>query len=190
MKSRKPMARKSSPGNGKAAASKAPTRSTAKAAPKKKVAWMPPGYHNITPYLVCRDASKAIEFYKKALGAKERFRMPGPGGTVAHAELEIGDSLFMLGEESPQQGALAPPTIGGTATGIFIYTEDVDKAFARAIAAGATSEQPPTDMFWGDRYGKFRDPFGHRWSMATHVEDVSPKEMARRSAEAAKQFAT
>jgi PhnB protein len=168
---------------------KKPAARARKAPAKKKVAAIPPGYHTITPYLVCRGASAAIEFYKKALGAKEKVRMGGPDGKVMHAEIQIGNSMVMLGDEAPQTGASAPPTLGGSSVGIFIYTEDVDKAYARAIAAGATAEQPPTDMFWGDRYCKFGDPFGHKWSMATHTEDVPPKEMGRRMAEAAAQGA-
>lgn len=163
------------------------TKTTKKAAPrpaaKKKVAPIPPGYHTVTSYLVCREAARAIEFYKKAFGAKERFRMAGPDGKIAHAELQVGNSIVMLGDEAPQFGATAPQTVGGTPVGLFIYSENVDKAYAKAIAAGATSEQPPTDMFWGDRYCKFSDPFGHKWSIATHIEDVSPKEMKRRGDE-------
>jgi len=158
----------------------------AKSAPakkKKKVGPVPPGYHTVTPYLVCRGAADAIEFYKKAFGAKELMRMPGPGGGLAHAEIRIGDSHVMLGDEWPSMGASAPQTIGGTAVHIFLYVKDVDKAFAQATAAGASVEMPPTDMFWGDRYCKLADPFGHKWGMATHFENVSPKEMARRSAE-------
>lgn len=154
----------------------AKTRSAA----KKKVAPIPPGYHTVTPYLVCRNAAAAIEFYKKALGAKEKLRMTAPDGTIAHAEITIGGSVVMLGEESPQMGNTSPQTLGGSPGGVFIYLPDVDKAYARAIAAGAKTEMPPTNMFWGDRYCKFIDPFGHRWSMGTHIEDVSPKEMARR----------
>jgi uncharacterized glyoxalase superfamily protein PhnB len=133
---------------------------------------------------VCRGASDAIDFYKKAFGARELTRMSAPDGSLAHAEIRIGDSPVMLGDEAPQMGAVAPPTIGGTAVHIFLYVKDVDKAFAQATGAGATVEMPPTDMFWGDRYCKLADPFGHKWSMATHIEDVPPKEMARRAAEA------
>jgi PhnB protein len=160
-----------------------------KAPAKKTVAAIPPGYHTITPYLICRGASDAIEFYKKALGAKEKVRMPGPDGKVMHAEIQIGNSMVMLGDEAPQTGATAPPTIGGTATSIMIYTENVDKLYARAVAAGATSEMAPTDMFWGDRFCKLGDPFGHKWTIATHTEDVPAKEMRRRMAEAAAQGA-
>jgi PhnB protein len=159
-------------------------KKTAEPAAKKKVAPIPPGYHTVTPYIVCREAAKAIEFYKKAFGAKEKLRMAGPDGKVMHAEIMIGNSTIMLGDEMPQMGATAPQTIGGTASGLFIYTDQVDKAYAKAIAAGAIAEMPPTNMFWGDRYCKFADPFGHKWSIATHIEDVSPKEMMRRGAEA------
>ena len=155
----------------------------AKSAAKKKVPAVPPGYHTVTPYLVCRGTAEAIEFYKKAFGAKERVRMAGPGGSVAHAELKIGDSHVMLGDEMPSMGSSAPPTVGGTSVHVFLYVKDVDKAFAQATAAGASVEMPPQDMFWGDRYCKLVDPFGHKWGMATHFENVSPKEMARRSAE-------
>lgn len=174
----------------KKSAKKSRTGSTsARKAAKKKVAPIPAGYYTVTPYLVCREAAKAIEFYKKALDAKEKLRMPAPDGSIAHAELKIGNSVVMLGDENPAMGATAPQTVGGTASGLFIYTANVDKAFAKAIAAGAKAEQPPTDMFWGDRYAKFSDPFGHKWSMATHVEDLSPKEMAKRGAEAMAQMA-
>ena len=172
----------------KTVSKKSPARKSAakaKAAPaKKKVAPVPAGYHTVTPYIVCRGASDAIDFYKKAFGAKEMLRMPMPDGKIAHAEIRIGDTVVMLGDESPQMGATAPQTIGGTASAVFLYVKDVDKAFAQATAAGATTEMPPTNMFWGDRYCKLADPFGHKWSMATHIEDVPPKEMGRRAAEA------
>ena len=155
-----------------------------RAAPKKKVSPVPAGYHTVTPYLVCRNASEAIEFYKKAFGAKEKMRMAGPDGKVAHAEIRIGDSHVMLGDEAPEFGARAPQTVGGSPVHIFLYLPNVDKVFAQATAAGATAEMPPTDMFWGDRYCKLSDPFGHKWNMATHIEDMTPKEMARRGAQA------
>jgi PhnB protein len=161
-------------------AKKAPARKAA----RKKVAPIPKGYHVVTPYIVCRSAAKAIDFYKRAFSARERLRMDAPNGTIAHAEMQIGDSIFMLGDEMPQMGATAPETVGGTASGLFIYHKDVDKAFAQAVAAGAKTEMPPTDMFWGDRYCKLLDPFGHKWSIATHVEDVSAKEMAKRGKDA------
>ena len=161
----------------------APKRVQAKTSKAKKVSPVPKGYHTATPYLVCRGAAEAIEFYKKAFGARELLRMPMPDGRVAHAEIQIGDSRVMLGDESPEQGARAPQTVGGTPVHIFLYLKDVDKTFAQATGAGATVEMPPMDMFWGDRYCKVQDPFGHKWNMATHIEDLTPKEMARRGAE-------
>jgi PhnB protein len=161
-----------------------PKAAKKKPAAKKKVAPIPAGYHSVTPYLVLRGAVKAIDFYKQAFGAKEKLRMTGPDGKIAHAEISIGNSIVMMGDEMPQMGATAPQTIGGTASGLFIYTKDVDALYAKAMSAGCSSEQPPTDMFWGDRYAKLVDPFGHKWSMATHVEDLSPKEMAKRGAAA------
>ena len=155
---------------------------TSKAA--RKVSPVPKGYHTATPYLVCRGAAEAIEFYKKAFGAREILRMPMPDGRVAHAEIQIGDSRLMLGDEAPEQGARAPQSVGGTPVHIFLYLKDVDKTFAQATGAGATVEMPPMNMFWGDRYCKVQDPFGHKWNMATHIEDLTPKEMARRGAEA------
>jgi uncharacterized glyoxalase superfamily protein PhnB len=139
---------------------------------------IPDGYHALTPYLIVRGADKAIEFYKKAFGATERFRMPGPDGKIMHAEMQISDSAFMLGEECLEMDAKSPQTTGGSCVGIHIYTEDVDAAFARAIKAGAMSTAPVTDMFWGDRFGKLTDPFGHTWSIATHTKDLSPDQMA------------
>jgi PhnB protein len=170
-------------------------KSTKKAAPKKKAAKkavkkarkvspVPPGYHTVTPYLVCRNASDAIAFYKKAFGAKELFRMPMPDGSIAHAEIMIGDSHVMIGDENPQMGGKSPQALGGSPVYVFLYVKDVDAVFNKAAAAGATVTMPLMDMFWGDRYGKLSDPYGHQWSLATHIEDVSPKEMARRSADA------
>ena len=149
---------------------------------------IPEGYHSITPQLTCRDAVRAIDFYKQALGAKEVVRMAGPNGKVMHAELQIGDSRFMIGDEFPGMSAAPSPTALHS-TSLFVYTEDVDAAFNRAVKAGAHADMPPTNMFWGDRYGKFTDPFGHQWGVATHVEDVAPAEMQRRSEEWTKQMA-
>jgi uncharacterized glyoxalase superfamily protein PhnB len=167
------------------------TRGKARAAKAtaKKVSAVPKGFHTVSPYLVCRGAAGAIDFYKKAFGAKERTRMHGPDGSITHAEITIGDSIVMLGDEMPQMGSSAPQTVGGTPVHVFLYLASVDKVFARAVAAGATVEMPLTDMFWGDRYGKLVDPFGHKWSMATHIEDVTPKEMKRRGDEFMKQQA-
>ncbi len=182
----------------KKAASKTAARmktKTAKTAKKraaaKKVLPIPRGYHAVTPFLTCRGAADAIEFYKRAFGAKEKVRMTGPDGSIMHAEIQIGDSVVMLGEESVAMGSPSPKTIGGTASGLFIYTKNVDHAYAKAIATGATPEMPPMDMFWGDRYCKFTDPFGHKWSMATHIEDVPMKQMIKRGqAEMAKMAAS
>jgi PhnB protein len=140
---------------------------------------IPEGYHSITPYLTVRDASRAIEFYKQAFGATERGVMKGPDGKVMHAELMIGDSIIMLGDEYPHFGSLSPQAIGGSASGLHIYVENVDSAFDRAVKAGAAVEMPVSDMFWGDRYGKLKDPFGHKWSIATHKADLSADEMKR-----------
>jgi PhnB protein len=150
----------------------------------KKVSPVPAGFRTLTPYLICRNTAGAIEFYKKVFGAREISRMPMSNGGIAHAEIQIGDSRLMLGDEMPAMGASAPETVGGSPVQVFLYTPNVDKVFERAVAAGATGDMPPQDMFWGDRYAKLTDPFGHKWSMATHIEDVSPKEMARRGAEA------
>ena len=138
---------------------------------------IPEGYHTVTPSLTVRDAARAIEFYKRAFGAVEKGVMKGPDGKVMHAELRIGDSLVMLADEFPQFGSLSPLSIGGTGTGLHIYVEDVDSAFDRAIGAGAVVEMPVAEMFWGDRFGKLVDPFGHKWSMATHTRDMSMEEI-------------
>lgn len=143
---------------------------------------VPEGYYSVTPHLAVRGAAKAIEFYAKALGAEETFRMPGPGGVVVHAEIQIGNSRIMLGEEAPQMGSSSPQTLGGSPVSLLLYVDDVDKSFNRAISAGCTAQMPPTDMFWGDRYCKIQDPFGHHWEIATHKEDVAPEEMAKRMA--------
>ena len=140
---------------------------------------IPKGYHTITPFVTVRDAARAIEFYKQAFGAKEKGVMKGPEGKVMHAELVIGDSIIMLADEFPEFGSLSPQSIGGSGTGLHIYIEDVDSAFDRAVKAGATVEMPVADMFWGDRYGKLRDPFGHKWSIGTHKADLSMEEMKK-----------
>ena len=142
---------------------------------------VPDGYHSITPYLVCKGAAKAIEFYTRAFGAKEFVRMPGPEGRIMHAEVRIGDSMLMLADENPDRGAVAPPagTLARSAS-IMFYTDDVDATFKRALDLGASSIQTPTDMFWGDRMGNLMDPFGHQWAIATHKEDVTPDEMQKR----------
>ena len=145
-----------------------------------KVNPIPEGYRTVTPYLIIRDAARAIEFYVKAFGAKEVMRMPLPDGKLAHAEIQIGDSMIMMADENPEWGARSPQALNGTPVGVFLYVPDVDATFQRAVDAGATPTMPPSDMFWGDRYGKLKDPFGHEWSVGTHVEDVPPEEMGKR----------
>jgi PhnB protein len=140
---------------------------------------IPEGYHTLTPFLTVRNAVRAIEFYKQAFGAQERGVAKGPDGKVMHAELKIGDSVIMLSDEYPEFGSLSPQSIGGSPMGLHIYTENVDAAFDRAVKAGAQVEMPVSDQFWGDRYGKLKDPFGHKWSIATHVKDMSADEMKR-----------
>ena len=145
---------------------------------------IPDGYPQVTPYLCVDGAHAAIEFYVEVLGAKERMHMPSPGGKIGHAELELGDSLIMLSDEHPELGVLGPKTVGGTPVMISLYVEDVDAVFDRAVAAGATALRPVENQFYGDRSGQFEDPFGHRWNVASHVEDVPPEEMEKRMAEA------
>jgi PhnB protein len=145
------------------------------------VSAIPEGYHSVTPYLVIDGAAEAIRFYEKAFGAVEVLRMP-MGDRVAHAEVKIGDSHVMLSDEWPDMGYLGPLKRGGATASLMIYLPDVDAAFARALEAGATEERPPEDQFWGDRMGTLVDPFGHRWSLATHVEDVAEDEMQQRMA--------
>lgn len=152
-------------------------RSAAKAKAKRKVAPIPKGYHVLTPYLIVKGAADAIAFYARAFGAKEKLRLSMPDGSVMHGEVKIGDSYLMLTEENPAWGAKSPLALGGNATHVMIYVRDVDAAFARAVAAGCTAEMPPADMFWGDRYGKLRDPFGHQWSIATHIADLPQKKV-------------
>ena len=142
------------------------------------VAPIPAGYHTVTPYLIIKDAVKALDFYKRAFNAIELFRLDGPGGTIAHAEFKVGDSPVMFGE--PMEGYRDPKSMGGTPVSLMIYVTDVDKMFAQAIAAGATVQRPVADQFYGDRTGTLVDPFGHVWSIATHVEDVAPDEIKRR----------
>ena len=142
---------------------------------------IPEGYHSLTPYLAVEDASKAIEFYKEAFGAEENFRMPGPGGMIAHAELKIGDSKLMLSDPFPHSNVRPPAERGGPTGSVFMYVEDVDATFEQAQRAGAEVVSELEDMFWGDRFGTLSDPFGHVWSVATHKEDLSEEEMAERS---------
>ena len=143
---------------------------------------IPDGYPRVTPYLCIAGAEAAIGFYGDVLGAIERLRMPGPGGTIGHAELMLGDSVIMLSDEYEEMGLRSPKALGGTPVTISTYVEDVDAVFERAVQAGATVVRPVEDQFYGDRSGQFEDPFGHRWNVSTHVEDVPPDEMARRAA--------
>jgi PhnB protein len=142
---------------------------------------VPDGYHTVTAYLSLRSATQGLDFYKRAFGAQEVMRMPGADGKgIAHAEIRIGDSIVMLGDESPQ-GNPAPESLGGTPVSLFLYVDDVDKGFQRAVEAGAKAIMPPADMFWGDRFGKLKDPFGHEWGLATHKEDLTPEEIGKRA---------
>ncbi len=158
--------------------SKAPVKKAA--VQQKRVSPVPAGYHSVTPYLSIRGAAQAIEFYKKALGAKEIMRMPGPDGKVGHAEVQIGDSRVMLADEYEAIGFLSPQARGGTTVTLHVYVKDADAMVARASAAGAKITRPVEDQFYGDRTGTLVDPFGHVWSIATHVEDVAPDEIERR----------
>ncbi|MBP0599178.1 VOC family protein [Herbaspirillum sp. LeCh32-8] len=140
---------------------------------------IPPGMHSITPHLVCAGAAEAIEFYKKAFGANEGGRLAGPDGRLMHAHLTIGDSSLMLVDEMPEWKCLGPKALGGSPVTIHLYVKDADAVFAQAVAAGAEPTMPVADMFWGDRYGQVVDPFGHKWSIATHVRDLTPEQIAK-----------
>lgn len=146
-----------------------------------KVNPIPEGYHSITPYLTIRNAGAALEFYKQVFGAEERFRMADHDGRVGHAEIRIGDSLLMLSDEYPEMGARSPETIGGSPVMLHLYVEDVDAVVERALKAGAKLERPVENQFYGDRGGLLVDPFGHKWWVSTHVEDVPPEELERRA---------
>lgn len=148
-----------------------------------KVSPIPEGYGTITPYLHVKGAAEALAFYRDAFGAEEIYRMEGPGGTVMHAEMQLGDSRFMLADEMEDWGNTSPTTLGGSSVSLMVYVEDVDAAFQRALKAGAKELMPITDHFYGDRSGQVQDPFGHRWNLSTHVEDVPPEEMDRRAKE-------
>ncbi|HWX37787.1 MAG TPA: VOC family protein [Candidatus Sulfotelmatobacter sp.] len=150
---------------------------------------IPEGYHSVTPYLYERNAAAAIEFYKKVFGAEEVLRMPGPGGKIMHAEINIGNSRVMLADENPQMNALGPLSVGGCGSSLYVYIEDVDAVVKRAEAAGATLTRPVKDQFYGDRSGAFTDPFGYNWYVATRVEDVTPEEIGRRATAAMSQSA-
>jgi PhnB protein len=142
---------------------------------------IPEGYHTLNTHLAVDDATKAIEFYKRAFGARERQRVPGPGGTIAHAELEIGDSVLMLGDPMPDSPYKPPKQLDGISGGLYVYVDDVDDMVRQVVDAGGTVTTPIEDMFWGDRFGRVTDPFGHTWEIATRVEEVAPEEIAERA---------
>lgn len=150
---------------------------------------IPEGYHTVTPYLYTRNATAALDFYKTVFGAAEVLRMPGPGGKIMHAEINVGDSRVMLADENPEMGALGPLSIGGCSSSLYVYVADVDAVVQKAQDAGAKLTRPVKDQFYGDRSGGFTDPFGYAWYVATHVEDVSPEEIGRRAATAMSQSA-
>lgn len=143
----------------------------------------PPGYHSVTVSLTIKGAAEAIEFYQKAFGAVESYRLPSPDGTVMHAEFKIGDSVIMISDEFPDWGCLSPGTVGGCPTTFMIYVPDVDAAYEKAVKAGATARTPVANQFWGDRSGALTDPYGYKWSLATRVEEVNPAEIRKRFAE-------
>jgi PhnB protein len=142
---------------------------------------IPEGYHSATPYLIVKGAAEAIDFYKRAFGATESFRMANPNGGIAHAEIKIGDSVIMLADEHPNMGYRGPRSLGGSAVSIMLYVADVDGTFDRALESGAKAQRPVANQFYGDRSGTLEDPFGHIWTISTHVEDVAPEEMKRRA---------
>jgi PhnB protein len=144
---------------------------------------IPAGYHTVTPSIIVAGADRALEFYKKALGAEELMRFPGPDGKIMHAEMKIGDSLIMLGDEMPEHGGRGPTSYGGTPVSFFVYGDNVDQAWQRAVAAGAEVVMPLANQFWGDRSGCLKDPFGHNWWLSQHIEDLTPEEMGQRAQE-------
>ncbi len=165
----------------KKSATKTAAKKSTKSA-KKAVKPIPKGYHAITPHLIVRGAAKALDWYAKVFGAVPTIRMEGADGLIAHCEFKIGDCNVMMSDEFPDIGSKSPESLGGTPTGIMMYVADTDAIYARAVKAGAKGLVPPGDMFWGDRYSKLSDPFGHTWAIATHFEDVSEKEMKKRQA--------
>lgn len=177
---RKKIAEKSTSQKRKAAKIKPRKTKTRKAKP------IPAGYHSVTPYLIVKDAAAALAFYKKAFSAKEKLRLPAPGGRIGHAEIQIGTSRVMLADENPAMGAHAPNSVTPPPVGIMLYIKDVDTVFERAVAAGARVERPLQNMFYGDRMGTLVDPYGHRWYLGTHIEDVPLKELQRRVQEVMK----
>lgn len=174
-----PSAKAKAPAKKKAAKAKAPAKPAKKKA--AKVPFTPKGHSTATPYLIVGGAAAAIAFYAKAFGAREILSIGMPGGHVMHAEIKIGDSHLMITDENPAWGSKSPLTLGGAPVSLMLYVKDVDAAFARAVAAGATAVMPPANMFWGDRYGKVVDPFGHHWGLATHIENVPNKQLQKRA---------
>ena len=160
-------------------AKKRPARKIRSKVQKRKVSFIPKGYHSVTPYLACKGAARAMDFYKQAFGAAEVMRMPGPGGSIGHAEMRIGDSRIMLTDEYPDMDFLSPQTRGGTTVHIHVYVRDVDGMVERAVAAGAKLLRPVEDQFYGDRSGSVQDPFGHVWHLATHKKDVSMAQLRK-----------
>src|ERR1700722_3527544 len=142
---------------------------------------IPDGYHSVTPYLIIKGAADAIDFYTRAFGATELMRMAGPDGRIGHAEIRIGDSVIMLADEHPEMGYRSPQSLGGASVSLMVYVERVDEGFKRAAESGAKDPQPLKDQFYGDRSGTLQDPFGHKWTVATHIEDIPPEEMRRRA---------
>jgi PhnB protein len=151
---------------------------------KTNVNYIPNGFHAVTPYLTVKNAKEAINFYKRAFDARERMVMPTPDGRVAHAEVQIADSVIMIGEECPEHGGVSPETLEGSPVGLALYVQNADQVFERAVKAGASVKEPLENKFWGDRAGSITDPFGHKWMLLTHVEDVAPDEMKKRMAQA------
>ncbi|GMU33305.1 MAG: VOC family protein [Planctomycetia bacterium] len=149
-----------------------------------KVNPIPEGFNSVTPHIVVKGAKAAMEFYKKAFGAEEVMCIPAPDGSVMHAEIQLGNSRVMIAEENPQMGCQSPKSLGGSPITVHLYVNDVDSVVNQAVKAGATSVMPITDMFWGDRYGMVTDPFGHKWSVATHTEDLTPEQIGERMAKA------
>jgi len=145
---------------------------------------IPDGYRRVNPYLAIDGAAEAIDFYKAVFGATERMRLAMPDGTIAHTEIDIGDSVVMISDENPEMGAVGPLTVGGNPGWLMVYVEDVDATMAKAVELGATQDMPVEDQFWGDRSGQFTDRWGHKWNVASHIEDVTPDEMEKRAAEA------
>jgi len=172
----------------KKAAKRAVKKPARKAAPRK-ASPIPKGYTALTSMLLFKDTRPALEWYQKAFGARVTTRMDMPDGRVMHAEMRIGDALFLLGDEAPERGYRSAETLGGSATALMHYTKDCDSVFARAVGAGAKVLMPLMDMFWGDRFGEIQDPFGHRWAIATHVKDLTPRQMGAAAEEAVKKMA-